>query len=53
MQSIFFYTSATAAVFLLPLLGSQELALEGGYTVTVLTSRVVMATRMHEHGPDP
>ena len=34
-----FFTS----VFLLPLLGSQELALEGGCTVTALTLRVVMA----------
>ena len=43
----FFYTSA-AAVFLLPLLGSQELALEGGCTVTALTSRVVVA-RLRVH----
>ena len=36
-----------APVFLLPSLGLQELALEGGCTVTALTSRVVVATRMH------
>ena len=47
---VYFFTS----VFLLPSLGSQELALEGGCTVTALTSRVVVArTYGNEHGPDP
>ena len=50
MWSIFFL----ASVFLLLLLSSQELALEGGCTVTALTSRVIVArTHGNEHGPDP
>ena len=37
------HATATASAFLLSLLGLQELALEGGSTITVLTLRVIMA----------
>ena len=44
----FFLTSA----FLLPLLGSQELALEGGCTVTALAWRIVMTQCCYDTSTD-
>ena len=46
-MSVFFYLR-----ILLPLLGSQELALEGGCTITALASRVVMTWCCHDTSTD-
>ena len=48
IYSLFFFTF----IFLLLLLGSQELALEGGYTITALTWRIVMTWYCYDTSTD-
>ena len=53
MWSIFFNLRHCFCIFTAVTWLTGARLLEGGCTVTALTSRVVMATRTHEHGPDP